>query len=136
VNASPRALIEQSFPPIPAAAGAARVLVEAGTTSLPPDLVDTLVLLVSELITNSVRHAQLGPNDDVGLSVELLPRIIRVVVTDWGIGFEPTPPFAASQDPLEDAADGWGLRFVDRLADRWGTRSGPPTQVWFELSLP
>ena len=135
MNVSPKPLIEQSFPPIPAAAGAARVVVEAGTTSLPPDLVDTLVLLISELITNSVRHARLGPNDDVSLSVELLPGVIRVVVTDWGVGFEPNPPSPAP-DPLEDAGSGWGLRFVDRLADRWGARSGPPTQVWFELSLP
>ena len=98
MNASPRALIEQSFPPIPAAAGAARVVVEAGTANLPPDLVDTLVLLVSELITNSVRH---GRGEFFHQPVHVLPldelhhaisALAVLLVVGAAIAIEPTHP--------------------------------------------
>jgi anti-sigma regulatory factor (Ser/Thr protein kinase) len=85
---------------------------------------EVLVLLVSEMVSNSIRHAEGSPSVDV--RVWLGRRSVRLEVEDRGPGFR--PPRAAPR-----AAGGWGLVIVDRLARRWGVRSGPRTTVWLEL---
>jgi anti-sigma regulatory factor (Ser/Thr protein kinase) len=84
-------------------------------------------LLVSELVTNAVRH----PRRDgfIGVSVELARGRVRVEVSDPGEGFS-KPSVSA---PAPDALGGRGLLIVDRLASRWGVTPGRPTRVWFEL---
>ncbi len=82
-------------------------------------------LLVSELVTNAVRHAG---GAVVRLVVALEGRMLRIEVHDPGYGFEPKPP---PDDPLR--ASGWGLVLVDELADRWGIDHHPRTRVWFEM---
>ncbi len=86
-------------------------------------------LLVSELVTNSVRHAQLGAEDSIRLKVALDDQRVRVEVADGGPGFDPP-----ADDPTpEQAADsGWGIFFVKQLADRWGVDRGEG-RVWFEI---
>jgi anti-sigma regulatory factor (Ser/Thr protein kinase) len=87
-------------------------------------------LLVSELVTNSVRHAQVGPEGSIHLKVAVGDQDVRVEVIDRGPGFE-----APSEDPTaEDAREsGWGLFFVSQLADRWD--SDPQDgRVWFEIA--
>src|SRR2546427_589916 len=72
-------------------------------------------LLVSELVTNSVKHASVGPEDSIKLSLAIDEVLIRCDVVDNGPGFDPP------DDPAEDARDrGWGLFFVEQIADRWG----------------
>ena len=87
-------------------------------------------LLVSELVTNSVRHAEIGPNDSIGLNVKLDEECVRVEVIDHGPGFEPP-----AEDPTAELApdSGWGLFFVTQLADRWGVERGDGC-VWFEIA--
>ena len=80
-------------------------------------------LLVSELVTNSVRHAELQPDDKIELKVAAAPTAVRIEVADPGPGFEPPP------EPRDDVS-GFGLYFVDELADRWGTHE---SGVWFEF---
>jgi serine phosphatase RsbU (regulator of sigma subunit)/anti-sigma regulatory factor (Ser/Thr protein kinase) len=84
-------------------------------------------LLVSEVVTNSVRHA--GATDDhwIGFDVEISPRLLRVQVTDHGPGFQARP----SRAPLDEPS-GRGLFLVSELADRWGTEDHG-RHVWFEL---
>ena len=82
-------------------------------------------LLVSELVTNAVRHAE---GEAVRLVVTLKRGILRIEVHDPGRGFELKPP---PDDPLR--ASGWGLVLVDELADRWGIDHHPRTRVWFEM---
>ena len=82
-------------------------------------------LLVSELVTNAVRHAG---GAVVRLVVALEGRTLRIEVHDPGQGFELRPP---PDDPLR--ASGWGLVLVDELADRWGIDHHPRTRVWFEM---
>ena len=86
-------------------------------------------LLVSELVTNSVRHAQIGPEDSINLRVAVRDEHVRVEVVDSGPGFE--PPEA---DPTAELArdSGWGLFFVTQLADRWGVER-EEGRVWFEI---
>jgi anti-sigma regulatory factor (Ser/Thr protein kinase) len=78
-----------------------------------------------------VRHAQIGPEGSILLKVSVGGESVRVEVVDGGPGF--TPP--AEQPPAEEAREagsGWGLFFVDQLADRWDSEpeSG---RVWFEI---
>ncbi|HEX4717754.1 MAG TPA: ATP-binding protein [Thermoleophilaceae bacterium] len=114
--------------PAPQAAGEGRHALDRLEGSIPGDQLMELRLLVTELLTNSVRHGA-GPEDWISLDVEIYANAVRVVVTDHGPGFEPE----ASPTPNVDRPGGWGLCLVDRLADRWGVNTGETTEVWFEL---
>ena len=111
-------------------AAAARHAVDGLASTIGADVLGDVRLLVSELVTNSLRHAELGPEDKIVLGVDLEPAHVRVDVTDSGKGFEFKGP---SDDP--DHVEGWGLYLVATLADRWGVDrdGGGAHQVWFEL---
>ncbi len=94
---------------------------------LDAPLMETLRLLVTELVTNSVRHARA---DTVLLRVLVGRSAVRTEVTDAGPGFDPAEVGSLSSDRT-----GWGLFLVERLATRWGVNgNGDSTRVWFELS--
>jgi anti-sigma regulatory factor (Ser/Thr protein kinase) len=95
--------------------------------AMPDEELDTLRLLVTELITNAVRHA--GTPQWIELDIELYSNAIRVQVTDRGPGF--TPPETPA--PHRDRPGGWGLCLVDHLSDRWGVLLDGATSVWFEV---
>lgn len=112
------------------AAAAARQAFLDGNDTLPAHIRDDVLLLVSELVSNAVRHAGAGP--DRPLQVQLLrgPRWVVVTVADEGPGFtsHPTPP------PGNESG-GWGLFLVDQIADRWGVECTPSgARVWFEIA--
>jgi anti-sigma regulatory factor (Ser/Thr protein kinase) len=96
---------------------------------LDRETLDDVRLLVTELVTNSVRHA--GRGAVVGLDVFVTQDNVRIEVSDAGRGFAPRPRTAD-----QSAEGGWGLHLVERLADRWGVRQGGPTLVWLEIDLP
>jgi anti-sigma regulatory factor (Ser/Thr protein kinase) len=85
-------------------------------------------LLVSELVTNSVQHAQVGPDESIKLDVSIASELIRVEITDHGPGFEPPTDTGGAERER-----GWGLFFVSQLATRWGVEPGEPGYVWFEI---
>jgi anti-sigma regulatory factor (Ser/Thr protein kinase) len=85
-------------------------------------------LLVSELVTNAIRHAALRPGDRISLVVDVTEPALRVEVSDPGQGFEYAEPVP---DPTRPS--GWGLYLVAELADRWGVERDHLTRVWFEL---
>lgn len=118
--------VDLRLSPGPRAPAEARETVGRALRALDPDTLGTLRLLVSELVTNSVRHALMSREGAIDLSVRRQPGRIRVSVTDPGGGFEPVPPD-------HDIRSGWGLFLVDRLADRWGVTSNGATRVWFEI---
>ena len=90
-----------------------------------PERLRDVTLLVSELVTNAVRHAE---GEAVRLVVALTGGVLRVEVHDPGRGFAlRTPP----TDPMR--ASGWGLVLVEELSDRWGVDGSPRTRVWFEM---
>jgi anti-sigma regulatory factor (Ser/Thr protein kinase) len=72
--------------------------------ALPPELAGDLHLLTSELVTNSVRHGNLGPEARLVLTVRLTSDVVRVEVSDPGHGFEP-PGMSA---PTLYQQSGWG----------------------------
>jgi anti-sigma regulatory factor (Ser/Thr protein kinase) len=114
--------------PAPSAPGQARHSLTPLRRAVSPDQLDELRLVVSELVTNSVRHAGLGAGDSIRLSVEVSSDSVRVEVVDGGRGF-----VDASEHP--PGGLGWGLPIVDQLADRWGTERTSETKVWAEFAL-
>jgi anti-sigma regulatory factor (Ser/Thr protein kinase) len=111
----------------PGAAATARRGLARLRGDLDAPLMETLRLLVTELVTNSVKHTG-------GRTVELTVLVgnssVRTEVSDAGPGFDP----AKTGSPADDHT-GWGLFLVERLAERWGVDQGRDgTRVWFELS--
>ena len=95
---------------------------------LKAEVRETLQLLVTELVTNSIRHGRLGTTQWIDLSVESTPQAVRVSVSDPGVGFSwPAVP------PRPGNPSGWGLYLVEQMADRWGVVGNDTTRVWFEI---
>ena len=95
--------------------------------SLDPERLPDVRLLISELITNSVKYGGEGP---VRLEVSASPERIRAEIIDQGVGFTPETRDAEDLDKV----GGWGLHLVEHLTNRWGTHEGS-THVWFEMDL-
>jgi anti-sigma regulatory factor (Ser/Thr protein kinase) len=89
-------------------------------------------LLVSELVTNSVIHADAARNREVSIELTRLDDRIRLAVTDAGSSFAPR---LLPVDPTTPR--GFGLRLIDDLCHAWGVlRHGDGmTSVWCELLL-
>jgi anti-sigma regulatory factor (Ser/Thr protein kinase) len=89
-----------------------------------------LLLLASELVTNSVLHAGVGPDAEIGVLVSVSDELIRVAVSDPG---SEQTPHIVEPDPAEPG--GMGLFMVERLSHRWGVerRGSRGTTVWFEI---
>jgi anti-sigma regulatory factor (Ser/Thr protein kinase) len=93
-----------------------------------PARIGDLRLVISEVVTNAVRH---GGEGDMLLAVTPKPEFLCVTVTDTGDGFAPRPRAYA---PDEDG--GFGLFLIERLTRRWGlTRENSNTRVWFEFNF-
>ncbi|MEV6052889.1 SpoIIE family protein phosphatase [Streptomyces sp. NPDC052107] len=91
-----------------------------------PQAVETAELLVSEVVTNAVRHAMSEP---VGLRVVRTDALLFEVTDD-----EPGLPEMLAAEPYDES--GRGLRVVSRLAREWGASgSGHRKTVWFEQAL-
>jgi anti-sigma regulatory factor (Ser/Thr protein kinase) len=107
----------------------ARRAIAANVPTLPPSAQDDVSLLVTELVTNAVRHG--GAATDRPLQVEFRRQAdrIRVEVVDPGTGFEPPAPPSSGRP-----SGGCGLFLVDQVAERWGVCPAPAgSRVWFEL---
>jgi serine/threonine-protein kinase RsbW len=88
----------------------------------------TVVLLVSEVVSNAVRHSNGPPEEGISLDAAVTDRLVRIAVTDAGSGFSPRP-----RDP-ERLGEGYGLYLVAKAASAWGVDTEDGTTVWFELA--
>jgi anti-sigma regulatory factor (Ser/Thr protein kinase) len=120
--------VERELPVAPEAASEARHALDGLSGAVPDGRMRDVRLLVSELVTNAVRHANLATGDVINLIIDVADTVLRVEVHDPGGGFVPSAP---SPDPARPS--GWGLYLVAELADRWGVDSDHATLVWFEL---
>jgi anti-sigma regulatory factor (Ser/Thr protein kinase) len=97
--------------------------------AMAPDLEDgemeTLRLLISEVVTNAVRHGSHSEPVEVNATWN---SEVRIEVSDHGDGFTPMPRAGALDEP-----GGFGLYLVGRLAERWGVETTDGTTVWFVL---
>lgn len=103
----------------------ARHALQALASTVDAGVLDDAGLLVTELVSNSVRH---GAGDRVQIRLDPGPNgTLRCEVVDDGHGFEPGPQ---PRRPEEDG--GYGLFLVDKLSSSWGVENH--THVWFELA--
>jgi len=113
------------------AGGEARRALVAGDGKLPAAARADVLLLLTELVTNAVRHGGVAPDESVRVVVWQWPRRVRVEVIDPGTRFAQVRPGSR-----RDESGGWGLFLVDRIADSWGVaRAAAGTCVWFEIEL-
>ncbi|MFW6695203.1 ATP-binding protein [Streptomyces sp. MAR4 CNX-425] len=123
------------FPRHARSVGRARTALRAqlGLWGVDQNVADTAVLLVSELVTNAVRHATVPPGREIGTWFALREGRLRLEVADAN-GDLPQPRTAGDEDE-----SGRGLALVDALADEWGTyrrANGIGKCVWVTLKLP
>ena len=122
-------IVFRTFPSVPESVPTARHFVAEAIPDAPRDIGERAQMLVSELATNAVRHAQ----TEFIVRVELDASRLCVEIIDAGLG---TPTLRAT---AAHELSGRGLRIVDVLADSWGVREsspGPGKSVWFVLALP
>ncbi|MGW0750195.1 ATP-binding protein [Streptomyces sp. NPDC002587] len=128
---------EWAFPAEPGAVRTARNAVRGTLRDWGLDSVgDVTVLLVSELVTNSLRYAS-GP-----IGVRLERRNPAAASTGSGPALlvevsDPLPDPPREREARPDDEGGRGLHLVAVASKRWGTRHGKSGKtVWFELALP
>ena len=84
---APTECVALELEPGPACPSQARAALSPLGATLTTRVFSDLRLQVSELVTNCVRHAQLGPGEPIRLRVEVSDRMLRVEVSDPGVGF-------------------------------------------------
>jgi len=120
---------------LPATLGAARAAREwataaSVTSSLGHVERGDVMLVISELVTNAVRHVVYGPGEaTVSLAVGVARLRLRIEVCDPGAGFS----IEGVHPSAPDAPDGRGLLIVDAIALRWGASRGGRHCVWTEI---
>lgn len=110
------------------AASTARRFIRERLGWLEPQVREDFELLVTELVTNSLRHSQMSESDLIDVAISIDDELIRAEICDPGGGFEAEPVM-----PSRSAESGRGLWIVQSLAKNWGIVSTPPTCVWFEM---
>lgn len=122
--------VEASLPATAEVARQARLALQPLSGALPDARFDDLRLLITELVTNSLRHARPAGRrggSTIDLRVDVWREGLYAEVLDSGTVFDPSP----APRPLEEG--GLGLHLVRQLASRWGIRRVPGTCVWFEI---
>jgi anti-sigma regulatory factor (Ser/Thr protein kinase) len=118
-----------TVPAGPAAPAAARrALTRWLSTRATNGLLSDAPLIVSELVTNSLRHAGLEDAAAVRVSAALADGVLRIEVQDGG-----TNGSVVRRTPNRDQGGGFGLNIIDALAMRWGVERSGGTRVWVEL---
>jgi anti-sigma regulatory factor (Ser/Thr protein kinase) len=108
---------------LPRTADSAGIIVTAHGSALSSDRLKSANLMVSELVSNAYRHGE----GRIELTVESGPDGVRAEVHDEGLGKIATP------EPRPERG-GWGLTFVERLADAWGVDEND-SRVWFQVGV-
>jgi anti-sigma regulatory factor (Ser/Thr protein kinase) len=128
-SARPRRSLRLGVAGGPFAPARARAWLQSATPWLPEELKANLLLLVSELVNNSVLHGRAGEQDVIEIEVHATSGGVLAQVSDLGPGFVPRERRGEIDEP-----GGWGLVLVEQLSQRWGVESDERTSVWFELA--
>ena len=115
------------LPAVPASASRARQLAREEVATYPGEVIDTVALLVTELVANAVLHAR----TDLCFSIDITPPLIRISVTDQSTRVPTLRHYDASD------VTGRGLALVDALAANWGVdTTDDGKSVWCEVQIP
>jgi anti-sigma regulatory factor (Ser/Thr protein kinase) len=119
---------ERTFPSTPQSIVRARRFAAEKLAGIDHELADSIAVMVSELVTNSVRHAA----SEFTVAIERDDEHIRVAVSDLG----EQRPSLRNPEPTEQS--GRGLQIVNALSDDWGVAATPGRTgktVWFVVEL-
>ena len=119
--------MQQTLTPDAAAPSEARRLTDTflAESQVSAETRRVIVLVVSELVTNAVKHG----SPPVSLALTVSPEHVVVEVRDFGAPMPPEHP------TLGDSSGGRGLFIVEQLCDRWGARSHAVGKtVWCDVS--
>lgn len=105
----------------------ARSAVELLARDLPVTIAQRLSLVVSELVTNAIRHS-LVTDPRPSLTVDVTHARVTLAVHDCGLGFD-----REAVSGQAGAGGGWGLKLVDSLVDRWHVEHADGTRVVCEI---
>ena len=101
-------------------------LIEAGVCA---SAVTDAALVISELLSNALRHARPLPGSSIRVAWDLDADSVRISVSDGG-----GPSRPEFGEPTPTTTGGRGLRIVARLSRRWGTLCDDEgTTVWAEV---
>jgi two-component sensor histidine kinase len=107
-------------------ARARRIITGELAQELPRRRLEEVKLMISELVTNAVKYATKNKNEPITLDLRVGREVLCSVIDTGEV-------FPATRAIAEPSA--WGLKVVDRLAERWGvTRARGRTRVWFATS--
>ena len=128
-STTPSAVVARQFESSPVHVRAARDLVTDLLRShhWPPDAIEKARVVMSELASNAVLHAQTPFQVRCKIDGDAI-----IEVTDWQPG---SVPLVADSDPAREG--GLGLRLVEAIASEWGIRARPEFKVvWCRLPAP
>lgn len=117
------------LPPEPSSAGEARRFVRSALQrwGCSEDVEDTVLLLLSEVVSNAILHAR----TDLEVTVAVRPARVRIEVVDGD-----TAPIHR-RTSTAGSQSGRGTELVEALAEAWGTdRLTSGKRVWFEVAAP
>jgi len=129
VSASSKVLL----PHAPSSVGVARRRLGADLRAhgVPENLVADAILVLSELMSNAIRHADALPGAQVRVTWTLTGGTLDIAVSDGGGHGQPHP-----EVPSTFSIGGRGLGIVEHLSSRWGVRSSElGTTVWATLTV-
>jgi serine/threonine-protein kinase RsbW len=114
--------------PLTAAAAASirHAIADALAGHVPNRTVADAQLVLSELVTNSVRHSGLDGDAMLRIAASLAGGVLRLEVIDEGEG-------AVVVRPPSIAGGGFGLNVVEMLSRAWGVEREDTTRVWVEM---
>ena len=125
-------VLDVRYPAVAGSVPAARAAFVERFDDLPVDQLEHAKIVLSELVTNGVRHGADPASGWVRLVVRRGRSVVRIEVTDSGESGG--VPAMAVADPARTS--GWGLYLVDQLSQRWGYSDQGTTTVWCEIDLP
>ena len=95
---------------------------------LQQSLLDDLVLVSSELVSNAVQHSGRPKGDPIEYRLTIFPETILVEVADRGVGTDQLRPTTGTPSS--------GLGLVELLSDRWAGSAHTDTfNVWLEIDI-
>jgi anti-sigma regulatory factor (Ser/Thr protein kinase) len=128
----PSAAVLLPYTPSSVAEARHRLVSDLAAAGIYEAAVGDAALIVTELLSNAIRHAAPLPGALVRVTWSVDHEAVRVAVSDAGDG-----PLPHVTEPAPGAPGGRGLGIVETLADHWGVlRDNGETTVWALLSAP